>query len=171
MSKRTYQLIALLSAPLPIAGAYLLGRPIAGWLSSLDDEISTMLSLLGYVLGLLGAVILWGVVLAPLRAKAGFTPIGQDLAQIRQEGFANAIAREQAALKERERSDDPVTRAEHHGLMALVGALFSVAAIAMTWALWEDGYVVVLPAAAALACPGLTVYHLVQRVRFQRVRA
>lgn len=171
MSKQTYQLITWITLPLPVCGAYVIGRPLAAWLSSLDDEVTAMLMLLGYVLGLLVAVVIWGVCLLPLRARAGYTPITQDLAQVKAEGLRNAFEREQAALKERERSQDPAIRASHHRTMAGVAAMLSLAALAMTWALFEDGIIMTLPLGALLVCPPLGVYHLVQSIRARPHRA
>jgi len=150
MTKRTFQLIALSSLPLPVAGAYVLGRPVAGALASLWSEMSTLLSLLGYLLALLLTVLVWGACLLPLRRRAGFVPIGQELQQLRHEGLANAVAREQAAQAERRRSSDPAVRAAHHSLVAPVAGLLSLGALGLTWVLYEDGYVAALPLAAAL---------------------
>lgn len=90
MSKKTYERIALSTLVLPALGAYALGQPFAGWLSSLEDEPSALLSLLGYVLALLACVLVWGVALLPLRRRAGFTPITEELKQLRDGGFAEA---------------------------------------------------------------------------------
>jgi hypothetical protein len=157
----------LLTCPLPIAGSYVIGRPIAEWLATLDDGTTSLLTLLGYLLGLLVAVLLWGVALLPLRARAGFEPISEELARARREGFGNAVAREQAALKAREHSRDPRVRAGHHASMALVGALLSLGASGLSWALWQDGYLFVLPLAASIVCPPLALYHLAQWIRLR----
>ncbi len=56
----------------------------------MEDEPSALLSLLGYVLALLACVLVWGVALLPLRRRAGFTPITEELKQLRDGGFAEA---------------------------------------------------------------------------------
>lgn len=168
MSKKTYERIALSTLVLPALGAYALGRPFAGWLSSLEDEPSTLLSLLGYLLALLVCVLVWGAALLPLRRRAGFTPIAEELKQLRDGGLAEAYAKERAAIAEREKSHDPAVRAEQHFTFALVGAILSVGAVLLTWALWEDGWVMQLPLGFALVCPPLTLYHLLRGIRFRR---
>jgi hypothetical protein len=170
MSRRTYHIIAAVSSPLPVAGAYFIGKPLAQWLAALDDG-SAMLTLLGYLLGVLAAVLLWAVVLLPLRARAGFVPVTQELAEIRREGVAQAVAREYEALNERERSRDPRTRAGFHALMAMAGGLLSLVAIGVSWVSWQDGYAFLLLLAAALVCPVGTVYHLVQWTRHRSAKA
>lgn len=168
MSKKTYERIALSTLVLPALGAYALGRPFAGWLSSLEDEPSALLSLLGYVLALLACVLVWGVALLPLRRRAGITPITEELKQLRDGGFAEAYEKERAAIAEREKSDDPAVRAEHHLTFALVGALLSAGSLLLTWALWQDGWVLILPLGFALVGPPLTLYHLARGIRFRR---
>ena len=42
---------------------------------------------------------------------------------------------------------------------------FGVAALGITWALWEAGYVLYVAAAALVVCPILAVYHGVQWLR------
>ena len=168
MIRRTYHVILALSSPLPVMGAYVIGKPLAAWLAALDDDVAASLTLLGYALGLLVAVLVWGLVLLPLRARAGYPPIAQDIAQLRNEGLTDAVTRELAALREREQARDPKTRAGFHALMALVGALLSLAAAGLTWALWQDERVFIWLLAAAIVCPGYTVYHLVQWLRFHR---
>ncbi|MCB9626785.1 MAG: hypothetical protein H6725_05400 [Sandaracinaceae bacterium] len=165
MSKRLYQLIAIATLPLALVGGYALGRPMAAGLRGLWEGGSALLALLGYVLGVLLAVIVWALLLLPLRARAGFTPIGQEVAQLKAEGLGNAIAREQQTLKRRALSRDPAERAAYHGPLALVSVLFALAGMALTVVLFEDGYVFALPLAAALASPPLAIYHGVQWVR------
>ncbi|MEZ4323724.1 MAG: hypothetical protein R3B40_00835 [Polyangiales bacterium] len=159
MSKRLYQLIAVLTLPLPVVGAYVLGRPFAAALSSLWSNLAGLLGLLGYVLALLLTVLLWAVALLPLRARAGFTPLSGELAQMRAVGLTQAVAEEQAKQAALAASQDPAERARYHGPMALVAVLFALAGAALTWALWEDGYVFALPLGAALISPVLAVYH------------
>jgi hypothetical protein len=165
MTKRLYQTIALLSLPLPLTGGYLLGRPIADALSGLWGGAATLLALLGYLLGLLVAVVLWALLLIPLRAKAGFTPLRDEVAQLREEGLSEAVARERSALEARATSASAAERAQHHGLLALVSALLALAGVALSWALFEDGYLFALPLTMALVCPPLALYHGAQWVR------
>jgi hypothetical protein len=167
MKRRTYHVVVLLTSPLPLLGTYFLGRPLAGWLASLDDETAALMTLLGYVLGLLVAVLAWAVVLLPLRARAGYLPISEDLAQVRREGFRTALAREQAALKEREHARDPRTRAGYHALMTQIGTPLSLVAIGLSWAMWHDGRILVLVLAAAIVCPILALYHFAQWFRLR----
>jgi hypothetical protein len=55
--------------------------------------------------------------------------------------------------------------------MAGVAAMFSLAALAMTWALFEDGYFMMLPLGALLISPPVGVYHLVQSIRGRHHRS
>ncbi len=168
MTKQSYQALALLSLPVPLTGAYLLGRPFAAFLGGLDADLATTLQLLGYLLSLLLVLTVWAVVLAPLRAKAGFVPITQDVAQIRTEGLGAAVGRERQRLERQGQSDDPKVQAEHHHLMALVAGLFSLGIGALAWALYLDQYLAPMLIAAAVVLPCNCVYHLIQWYRFTR---
>lgn len=171
MSRATYRLIALATLPLPLLGAYALGSPLVRLLPDLGQPISALLSLLGYLLVLLGCVVVWGVALLPLRRRAGFTPLSEELRTIEREGgLANAVAKEREAFEARARSSDPKERARHHGTFALVAGLFGVAALGISWMLWDAGYVLYAAAAALVVCPILAAYHAVQwlRARLER---
>lgn len=171
MSPRTYQVLVLITAPFVAVGGYLMGAPIAGWLASLDDEFATSLTLLGYLLGVLVAVLVWAAVLLPLRARAGHVPVSEELAQLRREGFVNAVSREQVELEERRHSADPAMRASFHARMALAGGLLSLVAGVTSWAFYEDGRALKLLLAAAVVCPVYTIYYFVQWLRHRLTRA
>ncbi|MBO6940200.1 MAG: hypothetical protein JJ863_34830 [Deltaproteobacteria bacterium] len=161
--RRAYQLVAVGTLPLAFLGTYALGRPVAALIPD-DAEPAALLTLLAYVFVLLGCVLVWAVLLLPLRRRAGFKPVGEELADIRAAGgFAEAVAKERRALDARAAANDP----GYHASFALVGALLTVVSVGLTWVLWSDGYVMVLAAAAALVCPVLAAYHAVQWLRFR----
>ena len=165
MSRTSYRLVALGTLPLPFLGAYAIGARLSAWLPDFGGSLSGLLTILGYLLILLGCVLVWAVALLPLRRRAGFTPLSDELQSVQQEGLGNAVAREQAALAARATSSDPSERAGYHLTFAAVSGLFSVTAVALTWALWDAGYVAALVVAALFVCPVLTVYHGVQALR------
>ncbi len=160
--RRTYQLVAIATLPLAFLGTYALGRPVAALIPD-DAEPAALLALLAYVLILLACVLVWGVLLLPLRNRAGFKPIGKELSEIRAGGLAEAVAKERRALDACAAANDPA----YHATFALVGALLSLASAGLTWALWSDGYVMALPATATLVCPVLAAYHAIQWLRFR----
>lgn len=163
LSRRAFERVAWATLPLPCLAAYALGPPAATWVPG-DSEVASLLTLLVYVLVLLGCVLVWGVLLLPLRRRAGITPIREELVEMRAAGgFLRAMTRERRALEARAARDDP----GYHATFALVGLLCAATAGALTWALWNDGYLMYVVVAAAVVCPLLTAYHAVQWLRFR----
>lgn len=165
MSRKTFERIAYATLVLPLLGTYYLGQLVAAWLLSLDDDFSALLVLLGYVLTLLGCVIVWALALLPLRRMTDLPGI---IEEFKQGGFAEADHRERAAIRERETSDDPAQRARHHFQFAKIGAALSAFAALLTWVLWLDGMVLRRLFALALVFPGFTIYHLAQGLRMRK---
>jgi len=165
ISKRAYQLVALATLPIPLLGTYALGRPVAALVpSSLESPFPTLLTLLVYVFVLLGCVVVWGVMLLPLRRRAGFEPVMAELAEIRAAGgLGQAVAKQRRELDARAAANDP----SYHSTFALVGVLLTLASAGLTWALWSDGYVMVLALAAVVVCPLVALYHAIQWLRFR----
>jgi len=161
--RRAFQRVAIATLPLPFLATFAIGRRAAALVPA-ESELASLLTLLVYVLVLLGCVLVWSLLLLPLRRRAGFRPVREEIAQVRAAGgFAKAVAKERKTLGARVAANDPST----HATFALVGALLTLVAGALTWALWSDGYVMVLTLAATLVCPVLTLYHAVQWLRFR----
>jgi len=165
LSRRTYQLVALATLPLPVLATYAFGGPVAALVpSTLSGAMPTLLKVLAYALVLLVCVMVWAVVLLPLRRRAGFKPIATELGEIRAAGgLREAVAKERSALEARRAANDP----SYHSTFALVGVLLSLASAGLSWALWNDGYVMVFALATLLVCPALALYHAVQWLRFR----
>lgn len=164
VSRRTYQLIAVATLPLPFLGTYLLGPGAAALVPASTGPVPTLLGVLAYLLVLLACVLIWGAMLLPLRRRAGITPLRDELQQIREAGgLGEAIAKEQRALEARAAAGDP----SYHATFALVGLLLTLASAGLSWALWSDGYVMLLALVAALVCPALALYHAVQWLRLR----
>ncbi len=165
LSKRGYQLVALATLPLPFLGTYALGRSVAALVpSTLESPFPTLLTLLAYLFVLLGCVVVWGILLMPLRRRAGFKPVGEELEEIRAAGgFGQAVAKERQALVARAAANDP----GYHSTFALVGLLLTLASAGLSWALWNDGYVMVLTLVGVVVCPMLALYHGIQWLRFR----
>lgn len=166
MNKKTFQRIALLTLPLAAVLAFVVGRFIAPRIAALSVEMSGILTLLGYVLGALVAVVIWAGALLPLRRRAGFTPIGEEFSQMREEGIGNSLRREREALEERAVSSDPAARAAYYKSMTLAGILVSGIGVLLTLALFSDGILMVLPLALVLVGFPLSIYYGVQYLRW-----
>ena len=162
-SRRGYQLVALATLPLPVLATHALG-PSAAELVPSDSSLTSLLTLLAYLLVLLGCVLVWGILLLPLRRRAGFEPIAEELARMRAEGgFRQAVAKERRALDRRMAADDPA----YHSSFALVGLLLTLPSAALAWALWNDGYVLIVALAMVLVCPSLALHHAIQWLRLR----
>lgn len=160
IARRTFQVFALCTLVFPALGTYALGPTVAGWIpADLGSPVPTLLKVLAYVLVLLGCVLVWALLLLPLRRRAGFVPLRDEL---RAGGGLDAIvAAERRKLEARRDADDP----RFHAMMAGVSALLGVISLGLTWALWTDGFVVGLPAIGAAVCPALALYHAIRWLR------
>jgi CDP-diglyceride synthetase len=168
MTTKLFQRIALLTLPLAAVLAFVIGRFIAPHLTSLSPDISALLTLLGYVLGALVAVLVWAVALLPLRQKSGLTPLGEDFAQMRSEGVLNSLRREEQALEERRQSDDPRSRASYYKSLTLAGFGVTGVGALLSFALLSDGVLMVVPMALALAGLPVSIYYGIQYLRWSR---
>lgn len=164
ISRGAYQVVALATLPLPAAATYAFGRPLAALVPQ-STSLSTTLQVLVYALVLLACVLLWAVLLLPLRRRAGLEPISSGLQTIRSAGgLRNAIADEQKALEARRVANAP----GYHATFAAVGGVLTLVSAGLTWALWRDGWVMLVIVVAAVVCPVLTVHHAIQWLRFRR---
>lgn len=164
MTKKLFQRIAFLTLPAAAVLAFVIGRFIAPILASLDDELSGLLTLLGYVLSALVAVIVWAALLWPLRRKAGFVPLREELAQM-DGGMLGVVHRERQALEARRVSDDPKERAAYYRSMMLAGFGVSGIGALLSAALFADGNWMVLPLALVLVGLPLSLYYGLQYLR------
>lgn len=163
ISRRTFQVVALATLPLPFLATYALGRHAAALVPD-DSSTATLLTLLAHLLVLLGCVVVWAVLLLPLRRRAGFQPLAEELEDIRRAGgIRQAVAVERQALEARATAGDP----SYHATFALVGLLLALAAAGLSWALWSDGYVVTLALAAVVVCPLLSLHHFMRWLRLR----
>lgn len=166
MKRVTYQAIAI-GGLVPVAyGTYELGAPVARLLSEIAPSLSGLLALLGYLLTLLGLVVVWGLLLLPLRSRAGFGPVLGDLDTLSADGFRTALIDEQKRLDDAKRSDDPAVRVRYHLTFAGISVLLGIAGAALTYALYLDDHLLATPLAFALVTPFLVAYHGVHAVRF-----
>lgn len=159
MQKRTFQLIALAVLPAAIALGIAVGRALAAFFAQVDVGAPMLLSLLAYLLGTLAAVLIWAVVLLPLRSRAGYTPLRSELDDIRRDGLVHSVQRQKVELERDKSSRDPKTRAAYHSTMALTALLLMAGGGLLTWVLWTDGYFFALPIATVLAGVVLGPYH------------
>ena len=164
MTKKLFQRIALLTLPAAAVLAFVIGRFVAPVLASLDDGLSGLLTLLGYVLSTLVAVLVWAALLWPLRRKAGFVPFREELKQM-EGGLLGAVHRERQALEARAVSDDPKERADYYRSMTLAGFGVSGLGALLSAALLSDGVWMVLPLALVLVGLPLSLYYGVQYLR------
>ncbi len=162
MSRGSYRLLALLTLPLPLLAAHLSYDAIPEWLPEDVLVPAALLRILGYLLLVLLFVLIWASLLAPLRRRAGFRTLAEQLSD---RNLSTAVARAQVAQKERASSSDPKVRAEHHFTFALVSGLMGIAAVGIGYALWQEGYVMAFAIAGILVCPPLALYHGVQWLR------
>jgi hypothetical protein len=160
MTRRTYQLLALLTLPLPVLCTFAVGVQLAKVLPPLGPELPGLFALLAYSVVLLVFILAWAVALLPLRRRAGFKPLSAELDEVRRAGgLGNAVAARQKAMAGDSVSDDPSVRGKYHLTFAAIASLMWVVAGAVSWALWESGYIVAFAAAAVLVCPVLALYH------------
>jgi hypothetical protein len=167
LSRRTFQVIALASLAAPAAltwwagpGAYAaLGGGAAG--------------VLGFVLVLLGAVLVWAVALLPLRRRTDLPSLGTDLTRASGLALAEQLARERATLEGLRSALDPRLRRRYYVRMAAGGAVVSVAlGTGVAAMLLENpARIYVKLALAAVIAPVLTVYYLVRALLTRAPRA
>jgi hypothetical protein len=170
VNRRLYQAIALLLLLPVFYGTCELGEPVVrgllGISVALRERAGGLLTLLGYLLTLLALVLVWAVMLLPLRARAGFGPLLGDRDALAARGLRGALADEQEKLDAAKRSDDPAVRVRYHATFAGVGVLISAGAAALTYALYLDGHFFATPIGFALVAPCLSAYHLALAFRY-----
>jgi hypothetical protein len=162
MTTKLFQRIAVFTLPLAAVLAFFVGRFITPLLVALSPDLSGLLTLLGYTLGALAAVIVWAVALLPLRSRSDLTPLREDFANI--EGMVNSVRHEQQALEERRKSDDPKARASYYKSLTLAGIGVTGVATLLSVAIFSDGMLTVLP----LCLAAVTIYYGVQYLRWSR---
>jgi len=123
-----------------------------------------MFRVLGYTLTALGWVIVWGALLLPFRRRAFASEEPAEQAAV---GLVAGFRQEQARLEAAKTSTDPVVRRKHHGVMTMVSGVCSVVLIGLSVALYQDGYISWMLAAASIVAPGICVYHLAQWLRWR----
>ena len=155
MRKPAFQLFALLTL-LPVAYAtYRFGPHLAERLRALDPELDTLLAVLGYALTALGGVLVWAVVLLPLRARSGLVPLSKELAA----GWSPLYAEAEGTLEARRVSSNPRQRAAHHASVAGAGVLLSLLVLLLAWAAYADEYLGLGLIVVAVVFSLLTAYH------------
>ncbi len=130
ISKRTFQLVALLTLPLPFA-ATVFTEPHLPRMTSDSDE-ATLVRVLLVVLVLLGFVILWAAALLPLRRRSAIPTLAEEMsaAGVSSLGALYDKARDdQRALAS---AREPHIRRRYHLRMAAAGALVAVVSGAVT---------------------------------------
>ena len=166
MKQSTFRLIALGTLPIAGVGGYLVGGQIAGWLTSLSEDFGGILSLLGYVFGLLLSVLFWASAMVPFRARTGMKSLSLGLDEISaQGGVAAAFRAEQHKLDERRRSDDPADRVVYHGRMAIGGSVVVAVSTATSIALWIDDRIMWFLMLAVPVGTVLGAYHFMMWLR------
>ncbi len=169
MKKRTYKIIAFSTLPLTFIGASFVGAPIAEWLAGFSADMAGLLSLLGYVVGLLVCALVWGAFMMPLRAQTDMKPLSMGLDEIASAGgWGAAVRQEQAKQQPQRRSANPKERATYHRAMAIGGAVTALVAIPINIALWSDDRIMWLFVVAAPVGVILGLYHLAMWLHCRR---
>lgn len=170
MTKRTFQLIALVTLPLAGLLTFVVGRFLAPFLVELSPDLGALLTLLAYLLGTLAGVVVWAFALWPLRRRAGFPSFGDEVGQVRRDGIVASVRREREVLDAKASSQDPATRADYYKSMCLAGVLVTFVGALLSVALLADGILMAFPLALALVGLPLSVYYGVQYLRWSSRR-
>lgn len=169
MSPKLFRGIALLTLPLALGLAYRIGRVFAPFLTSLDEDQAGLLTLLAYALGALVAVLVWSVLLWPLRRWAGFPSVAEEVQQALDGSYAEAYARERQALEARRVSTDPRALAGYHRTMALVGLGLGSGSVLLGVVLASENLLLVWPIIATLLFLASSLFHGIQYIRYARM--
>ncbi|MFO0624964.1 MAG: hypothetical protein U0325_05050 [Polyangiales bacterium] len=156
VSRRAFQAVALATLPLPIAATWCvapsLPHPAAG------TDLALPLRALAVVLTLLGFVLLWALVLLPLRRRSRMPTLPETLARAGVPTVGALYARERADLDASRDAADPARRRSYHLRMlagAVTVALLAGGAAALLWASRQVVLEVVLAAVVRRGPRGL----------------
>lgn len=169
MKKRTFQVIAVAGlVPVGIGTFVWAGPPVASWLAGLaPDGPTSLLRLLGYLLALLGLILLWALAILPLRRLSDMPALGDELRQIKSKGLATTIRDEQARLEASKNSADPKRRARYHAQFTGIALLLTIIVVPINWALAKDGYLWKFWIILMVVLPILAIYHGIQAIRLR----
>lgn len=159
IATRTFQVVALLTLPLPFAATYAvyphLSHVAQG--SGVGFAVRALLT----VLTLLVFVIAWAVALLPLRRRSSLPPITQGLSGASLGSIGAAYEKARLDLHVDATSASPAPRRRYHLRMAGAGALIAAVTGAVTAAMLNDPSGIVylwFPVAAAVSA-ALALYH------------
>jgi len=168
LSKRRYQAIALSTLCIPIALMVWLAPFITPWFVGLNPAQERIMTVLGWVLTLLLAIIAWALALLPLRARAGFIPVTDEFRRMQaQGGFRAALAHERAQMEADKQSPDADKRERYHQRMGWAGFFLSVLCMGISYLLLTErsGSLWLFPLAASVIAPPITLYHFLAYMR------
>ena len=159
MKRGVFRVIAVSTLPIPFGAAYLAGQPVVSWIKAhVSGELGASLGALAAVLIAIPFLALWGAILVPFRARAGFTPIAEELKSLKDlgsGGLDKEIQRQRASAK----SSDPAVRAPYHYMAAGISALLAVFVTIFMLFFLVGEYIVVRLALPAF-CMAYSLYHL-----------
>ena len=170
MTKRQYLWITVaLLIPSVYIGS-LIGHPISLWLVSVGpSDVHGLLTVLGYLIGVLLGVIAAAIVLLPLRIRAGIgNGLSDSFKAARERGLREVFTAERASWRRKGTSSDPRDRTSYHGMFALIAGLLGLGMAALNIGLWIDGWISLTAVTAVIVTPVFAVYHGVQWIFWSR---
>ncbi len=159
ITTRTFQLVALLTLPLPFAATYAV-YPHLSHVAQGSDAGFAVRALLT-VLTLLVFVIAWAAALLPLRRRSSLPPITQGLSGASVGSIGAAYEKARLDLRADATAASPARRRRYHLRMAGAGALIAVATGAVTLVMLNDpsGIVYLWFPIASVVSAALALYH------------